>query len=128
MRARLLLAGIAFLAIGLSAQPQGVAPTSGATPAVRAGSARLHPARPAVFLGVPDTEVGAAEEVGVLAGGFSPYPMPGGVARAMRAEPGEPLYRARPATERPVSRPQPAVSSGGACPWLWVSPSMPICW
>lgn len=157
MRARLLLAGIVFPAFTLTAQPQGAAP-SGATPAARAGNARLVQAHArlvsidhrrlditpanrnhvrllerrgsAAFLGVLDSEVGAAEEVSLLAGRFSPYPMPDGVGRAMYVEPGEGVYFARPATDTPhtsTSR-QRTVRSGGGCWYLWVSSGLPVCW
>ena len=158
MRARLLLAGIVFPAFTLTAQPQASAATSRATPAARAGNTRLDPAharlvsidhkrfniapanrshvrllerrRSAVFLGVLDSEVGAAEEVSLLAGRFSPYPMPGGVGRAMYAEPGEGAYFAGPATDKPHTSPsrQPTFRSGRGCWYLWVFTGKPVCW
>lgn len=157
MRARLLLAVIVFPAFTLSGQ-QGAGTPSGATTAPRAASAPLRQTharsasiddkrtditranrsgarilerlRSAVFLGVLDTEAGAADGASSLAGGFSPYPMPGGVARAAYAEPGEKMYPARRTIEKPDARPawQPTVSSGTACWWLWVFTGMPVCW
>ena len=157
MRARLLLAVIVFPAFTLTAQQQGGAAPSGATTAARAASARLGPHAPsasiddkridiapgnrsrvgilerlrsAVYLGFLDTEAGAAEDGTLPAGGFSPYPMPAGVARAVYAEPGEKVYAARRAIEKPAAPPawRPAVSSGSGCWWLWVFTGMPVCW
>ena len=158
MRARLLLAGMAFPAFSLTAQPSGRAAASGATPAARAGSAPLDPAharlvsvgrkrfdaapakrsnapvleslRSSVILGVLDTDVGAAEEASLLARGFSPYPMPGRVARAKYTELGESTYFASRATDKPDASPsrRPTVGRESNCWWLWAFTGMPGCW
>ncbi len=158
MRARLLLAAIVFPAFTLTAQQRGNGAPSGASTAARAGSARLDQAhvrlasiderrihttpanrsrvrilerlRSAVFLGGLDTEAGAAEDMSLLAGGFSPYPMPAGVARAVYAGPGEKVHPARRVIEKPDTPPawRPRVSSGSGCWWLWVFTGMPVCW
>src|SRR6478672_4287584 len=123
MRARLLLAVIVFPAFTLTAQQQSGAAPSGTrasalavsarraqaharsrsmddkrfdiTPANRSAVPILERLRTAVFLGVLDTEAGAAGDASLLSGGYSPYPMPGGVARALDADPGEKVYPAR---------------------------------
>jgi hypothetical protein len=157
MRARLLLAVIVVPAFTLTAQQEGGAAPSGATTA-RAASERLRQARArsasiddkrvdktpanrtsarilerlrsAVRVGVIDTEAGAAEDISLLPAGFSPYPMPWGIARAAFAEAAEKVYPATRAIEKPEPRPawQPTVSSGSACWWLWVFTGMPVCW
>ena len=158
MRARLLLAAIVVPAFTVTAQPQGGAATSGATPAARAGSARVGQARArsawiddellastratrsddlilerlrsAVFLGALDPEPRAAEDVSFVGGAFSVYSMPGGVFRAVHAEPGEQSYQASPAIEKAAGRPawQPTVRVGSGCWWLWVFTGTPVCW
>jgi len=157
MRARLLLAVIVFPAFTLTAQPHGNDAPIGASTAARAGSARLEKARArsasiddksfattpanrsgagmlerlrsAVSFGTLDTEARAAEEVRSLAGGFSPYPMPGGVALRVYSEPGEKVHPARRAIEKPDTPPtsQPTVNSGSGCWWLWVFTGVPFC-
>ena len=120
MHARLLLAAIVFPLVNLTAQPQGAAARSGPTPTARSDSTRRDQARgrsssierkrcdvttakspgvgirervrSAAFVGLPDAGAGAPDAGSLLPGGFSPYPMPGGVARAMYAEPGERVY------------------------------------
>ena len=155
MRARLLLAVIVVPAFTLTAQQQGGAAPSGATTAAQAASAGLEQAparsasiddkrfditpakrrgvgilerlRSAVYLGVLDS--GAAEDLSLLAGGFSPYPMPAGVALRVYAEAGEKVFPARRAIEKPDTPPtwQPTVSSGSGCWWLWVFTGVPFC-
>jgi hypothetical protein len=62
--------------------------TTAKSPAVRTRER----VRSAVFIGLPDGGAGAPDAGGGLPGGFSPYPMPGGLARAMYVEPGERVY------------------------------------
>jgi hypothetical protein len=152
---RLLLAAVVVPAFTLSAQPQGAASASGAKTAARPGSARLDQARArsasiddrrvdvtpanlsgvldrlrtAVSLGVLDTEAGAADDLSLVAGRISPYPMPWGIARAVYAESGRTVYPAKRAIEKPAALPawQLTVRSGSACWWLWVFTGTPVC-
>jgi hypothetical protein len=129
MRARFLLAAIVLPAFTLSAQQKGSAGPGGATTAPPAGSARRHAAhvqsasteakrvdispaslsgvrvrerrRSAAVVHMVDKDVGAAEDVSLLALGFSAYPMPWGVAKGGYAEPGENLTRAKRAIGKP---------------------------
>ena len=159
MRARLVLAVIVLPAFTLPAQQQSGTAPSGTRASARAGSARhaqaaarprsiddkrfhitpanrsavpiLERLRSAVFLGVLDTEAGAAGDASLLSGGYSPYPMPGGVARALDADPGEKVYVARRMIEKPKASPawQPtlAARSDSGCWWLWVFTGVPFC-
>ena len=154
MRARLLLAAIVSPAFTLSAQ-NGRPVSSGAMTAASAGIVRLDqpharsasidgkrvdvtPAIPsgvldrlrtAVSLGVLDTEAGAEDDLSLVAGRISPYPMPWGIARAVYAESGRTVYPAKRAIEKPDALPawQLTVRSESGCWWLWVFTGLPVC-
>jgi hypothetical protein len=152
MCARLLLAVIVFPAFTLGAQQQGGTGTSRATagfarlrqaharsasiddkrvitPASASGARILERLRLALLLGVFDDEAGAPEDVSLLAGRISPYPMPGGVARPVYAEPGGKVYPATRVIEK-AGAPrawQPTDHSGSGCWWLWVFTGVPFC-
>jgi len=146
MRARLLLAAIVLTAFTLSAQQQrgrdgsaglhqahahsaSIADRRDITPAKVSGDRILDRLRQSVLLGVFDDEAAAAQEVSVLAGPVSPYPMPGGIARPVYAEPRETVDPARRAIENPDSPPawQLTDNSGSSCWWLWVFTGVPFC-
>ena len=151
MRARLLLAAIVLTAFTLSAQQQRGAAASRATagstprqahahsesigeprhstPANVSGARILDRLRVSVLLGVFDDEASAPEDVRLLAGRVSPYPMPGGVARPVYAEPGEAVYTATRVIEKPDALPtwQLTDNSGSGCWWLWVFTGVPFC-
>ena len=154
MRARLLLAAIVSPAFTLSAQNGGLVP-SRANNAARAASARLDQAharsasidarrfaftpahlsgvldrlRTAVSLGVLDTEAGAVDDLSLVEGRISPYPMPWGTARAVYAEPGRKAYPANRVIDKPDALPawQLTVRTGSGCWWLWVFTGAPVC-
>ena len=152
MRARLLLAVIVFPAFTLAAQQQGGTGTSRATagiarlrqaharsasidekrditPASSRGARTLERLRLALLLGVFDDEAGAPEDLSLLSGRISPYPMPGGAARPVYAEPGEKVYPATRVIEKPGAPRawQPTDNSGSGCWWLWVFTGVPFC-
>ena len=152
MRARLLLAVIAFPAFTLTAQQQGGGATSRATAGVTrlrqaqvrgasiedkrdvtrasaSGARILERLRLALLLGVFDDEAGAPEDVSILAGRISPYPMPGGIARPVYAAPGEKVSSATRVIEKASAPPawRPTDGSGSGCWWLWVFTGVPFC-
>jgi hypothetical protein len=152
MRARLLLAAIVLTAFTLSAQQQrGVAPSRATaavarlsqvdarsasiddkqdiTPANVTSARILDRLRLALLLGVFDDEAGAAEDMGLLAGRVSPYPMPRSLARPVYAEPEGKVYPATRVIDKPGAPRgwQPTDSSGSGCWWLWVFTGVPFC-
>ena len=152
MRARLLLAVIVSPAFTLAAQQQGGAAPSRATAGVTrlrqaqvraasiedkrditrasaSGARILERLRLALLLGVFDDEAGAPEDVSVLAGRISPYPMPGGIARPVYAAPGEKVSSATRVIEKASAPPawRPTDGSGSSCWWLWVFTGVPFC-
>jgi hypothetical protein len=93
------------------------------------GGRILERLRLSVLLGVFDDEAGAVEDVSLLAGRISPYPMPVGVARSVYAEPGRKVYPATRVIEKPdVPRALLRTDGGGSgCWWLWVFSGVPFC-
>ncbi len=152
MRARLLLAVIAFPAFTLTAQQHSGAASSHATagiarfrhaaarsasiddrrgiaPSNVSGARILERLRLALLLGVFDDEAGAPDDVSALAGRISPYPMPGGIARPVYAAPGEKVSTATRVIEKASVPPawRPTDGSGSGCWWLWVFTGVPFC-
>ena len=156
MQARLLLAAIVFPAFTLAAQrPSGALP-AGAAVAAALGTARLDRAqarpasidgersdvapatssgvrilerlRSAVFLGVLDDEATAADEMGLPAGRFNPYPR-GGDAWTPYTESRGMVYPEKGASEKSDVQPgwRPAVGRWSGCWWMWVFTGVPVC-
>jgi len=105
-----------------AAQPQrGAAPMSGVTIVERLRSE---------LLSVLDNEAGAAEDVSLPAGGFTPYLTRVGGAGAAYVESSGEVYSAKHAVETPdgLAGPRPTLRRGSACWWLWLLSGIEVCW
>ena len=102
-------------------QPRGAAPMRGVTIVERLRSELLR---------VLDNEAGAAEDVSLPAGGFTPYLTRVGGAGAAYVESSGEVYSAKHAIEPPDGLPalRPTLRRGSACWWLWLLSGIEVCW